>query len=162
MRNTNPSTLNCTATFTAKSRRGAAVLSRKFYVEHVWNVMAHAQKPYLVFQRNGRVHLNRWGSQFSRPLAVKECGSAWKTMSTPCSEAQCKSSGYPLQSPISPSLPLPRVTVCHHVSNGLYGCIKRPHIPQHAHHRLLCTRRDPRTWWEIVSVSVISVIVYGV
>jgi len=27
-------------------------------VEHVWNVMAHAQKPDLVFQRNGRVHLN--------------------------------------------------------------------------------------------------------
>ena len=26
--------------------------------EHVWNVMAHAQKPDLVFQRNGRVHLN--------------------------------------------------------------------------------------------------------
>ena len=27
-------------------------------VEHVRNVMAHAQKPDLVFQRNGRVHLN--------------------------------------------------------------------------------------------------------
>jgi len=27
-------------------------------VEHVWNVMTHAQKPDLVFQRNGRVHLN--------------------------------------------------------------------------------------------------------
>jgi hypothetical protein len=26
--------------------------------EYVWNVMAHAQKPDLVFQRNGRVHLN--------------------------------------------------------------------------------------------------------
>jgi len=45
-------------------------------VEHVWNVMAHAQKPDLVFQRNGRVHLNRRGSQFSRLLAVEECGSA--------------------------------------------------------------------------------------
>jgi len=32
-------------------------------VKHVWNVMAHAQKPGLVFQRNGRVHLNwRGGS----------------------------------------------------------------------------------------------------
>ena len=30
-------------------------------VEHVLNVMAHAQKPDLVFQRNGRVHLNRRG-----------------------------------------------------------------------------------------------------
>ena len=31
-----------------------------------------------------------------------------------------KSTGYPLHSPVSPSLPLPRVTVCHHVSTGLY------------------------------------------
>ena len=38
--------------------------------------MAHAQNPDLVFQRNGRVHLNRRGSQFSRLLAVEECGSA--------------------------------------------------------------------------------------
>ena len=38
--------------------------------------MAHAQKPDLVVQRNGRVHLNRRGSQFSRLLAVEECGSA--------------------------------------------------------------------------------------
>jgi len=40
------------------------------------NVMAHAQKPDLVFQRNGRVHLNRRGCQFSRLLAVEECRSA--------------------------------------------------------------------------------------
>ena len=38
--------------------------------------MAHAQKPDLVFQRNGWVHLNRRGCQFSRLLAVEECGSA--------------------------------------------------------------------------------------
>ena len=44
-----------------------------------------------------------------------------QTMDRPCSEVQCKSSGYPLQSPISPSLPLPRVTVYHHVSNSLYS-----------------------------------------
>ena len=38
--------------------------------------MAHAQKPDLVFQRNGRVHLNRRGCQFSRLLAAEKCGSA--------------------------------------------------------------------------------------
>jgi len=37
--------------------------------------MAHAQKPDLVFQRNGRVHLYRRGCQFSRVLAFLECGS---------------------------------------------------------------------------------------
>jgi hypothetical protein len=31
-----------------------------------------------------------------------------------------KSTGYTLHSPVSPSLPLPCVTVCHHVSTGLY------------------------------------------
>jgi hypothetical protein len=31
-----------------------------------------------------------------------------------------KSTGYPLHSPVSPSLPLPYVTVCHHISTGLY------------------------------------------
>jgi hypothetical protein len=31
-----------------------------------------------------------------------------------------KSTGYPLHSPVSPSLPLPCVTVSHHISPGLY------------------------------------------
>jgi len=31
-----------------------------------------------------------------------------------------KGTGYPLHSPVSPSLPLPCVTVCHHISAGLY------------------------------------------
>ena len=37
-------------------------------VDCFWNVMAHAQKPDFVFRRNGRVHLNRRGRQFSRLL----------------------------------------------------------------------------------------------
>ena len=32
-----------------------------------------------------------------------------------------KSTGYPLHSPVSPSLPLSCVTVCHQVSTGLYN-----------------------------------------
>jgi hypothetical protein len=32
-----------------------------------------------------------------------------------------KSTGYPLHSPVSPLLPRPCVTVCHHVSPGLYS-----------------------------------------
>jgi len=30
-----------------------------YMVDCVWNVMAHVQKPYFVFRRKGRVHLNR-------------------------------------------------------------------------------------------------------
>ena len=48
--------------------------------------MAHAQKPDFVFRRNGRVHLNRQGSQFSRLLAAEVCASAVVMLDTPCSE----------------------------------------------------------------------------
>ena len=52
----------------------------------IWNVIAHVQEPDLVFQQNGRVYLNQWGSQFSRLLAVKECRSAVVMLDRPCSE----------------------------------------------------------------------------
>ena len=31
-----------------------------------------------------------------------------------------KGAGYPLDSPVSPSLPLPCITMCHHISTGVY------------------------------------------
>jgi hypothetical protein len=49
-------------------------------------VMAHAQKPDFVFPRNGRVHINRRGRQFSRLLAAEVCASAVVTLDTPRSE----------------------------------------------------------------------------
>ena len=55
-------------------------------VDCVWNVMAHAQKPDFVFRRNGRVHLNRRGLQFSRLLAAELCASAVVMLDTPFSE----------------------------------------------------------------------------
>jgi len=127
--------------------------------------MAHGQKPDFVFRRNGRVHLNRRGRQFSRLLADELCTSAcrvctaraslcfavmWRLLVThsilfplhfssrasPCAitfqldsnnagytlfRGSVKGTGYPLHSPVSPSLPLPCVTVCHHISTGLYA-----------------------------------------
>ena len=42
-----------------------------------------------------------------------------------------KSTGYPLHSPVSPSLPLMCVTVCHYISTGLYSQFSRaPHYVQ--------------------------------
>jgi hypothetical protein len=35
-------------------------------------------------------------------------------------QGSVRSTGYPFHSPVSPSLPLPCVTVCHHISTGLY------------------------------------------
>ena len=77
--------------------------------------MAHAQQPDFVFLRNGRVHLNRQGRQFSRLLAAKVCASGVVMF-----RGRVKGFGYPLHSPVSPSLPLPCVTMCHHVSTRIY------------------------------------------
>jgi len=48
--------------------------------------MAHAQKTDFAFRRNGQVHLNRRGRQFSRLLAAEWCGSAVVMVDTSCSE----------------------------------------------------------------------------
>ena len=55
-------------------------------VELVRNLMAHAQKPDFIFHLNGRVHLNRRGSQFSRPLAAEVCASVLVMLDTLRSE----------------------------------------------------------------------------
>jgi len=87
---------------------------------YVWNVMAHAQKPDLVFRRNGRVHLNRQGPSVqwttgSRGVRISGSNAGYTML-----RGRVKSTGYPLHLPVSPSLPLQCVTVCHHVSNELY------------------------------------------
>ena len=60
--------------------------------------MAHAQRPDFVFLQKGQVRLNRRGRQFSRLLAAEVCAKFLGSV---------KSAGYPLHSPVSPSLPLP-------------------------------------------------------
>jgi len=52
-------------------------------------VIAHAQKPDSVFQRNGRVHLYRRGCQFSQVLAFLVCGSG---------ENDCSNTGWTVPS----------------------------------------------------------------
>jgi hypothetical protein len=39
-----------------------------------------------------------------------------------------KGTGYPLHSPVSPSLPLPCVTMFHHISTGLYHLLLFCHL----------------------------------
>jgi len=85
--------------------------------------MVHAQKPDLVFRRNGRVHLNRRGRQSSRLLAAEVCASALTVGSNAgytMFRGSEKDTDCPLHSPVSPSLPHPCVTACHHISTGLY------------------------------------------
>jgi hypothetical protein len=84
-------------------------------------VMAHAQKPHFVFRRNGRVHLNGRGRQFSRLLAADVCASAVVMLDTPCSEVVWRvlaTHSIRQFSLHTPPPPLPCVTYCHHVSIG--------------------------------------------
>jgi len=55
-------------------------------LEATWNAMAHARKLDFVFLRNGRVHLNRRGRQFSQLLAAEVCATAVVMLDTPCYE----------------------------------------------------------------------------
>jgi len=92
-------------------------------VEASWNVTAPTQKPDFVFRRNGRDHLNWRGCQFSRLLAAEVCASALIVGSNAgytMFRGSEKGTGYSLHSPVSPSLPLLCVTMCHHVSTGVY------------------------------------------
>jgi hypothetical protein len=74
-------------------------------VEASWNVMVHAQKPDFVFRRNGRVHFNRWGRQFSWLLAAEVCALTFIVGSNAgytTFRGSEKGTGYPLHSPVSP------------------------------------------------------------
>jgi len=58
-----------------------------------------------------------------------------------------KGTGYPTHSPVSPSLPLPCVTVCHHISIGLYAWMEWQIHEQRLVWKLegviwICGRRD--------------------
>ena len=74
-------------------------------VDCVWNVMAHVKKPDFVFRQNGRVHLNRRGASVqsttcSRGVRISDSNAGYTMF-----RGSVKSTGYPLHSPDSPSLP---------------------------------------------------------
>jgi len=67
--------------------------------------MALAQKTDLVFRRNGQVHLNRLGRQFSLLLAAEVRASGFIVGSNAgytMFRGSVKGTGYPLHSPFSP------------------------------------------------------------
>ena len=71
-------------------------------------------------QRNRQVHLNRQevsaqSTTGSRGVRISGSNAGYTTF-----RGSVKSTGYPLHLPVSPSLPLPCITVCHHISTGIY------------------------------------------
>jgi len=82
--------------------------------------MAHAQKQDFVFRRNGRVHLNRRGASVQSTTCSRGVRISGSNAGYTMFRSSVKSTGYTLHSPVSPSLPCPCVTVCHHISTGPY------------------------------------------
>jgi len=82
--------------------------------------MADAQKPDFVFRQNGRVHLNRQGASVQSTTGSRGVRISGSIAGYTMFGGSVKGAGYPLHSPVSPSLALPCVTVCHHISTGLY------------------------------------------
>jgi len=60
-----------------------------------------------------------------------------------------KGTGYPLHSPVSPSLPLPCATVCHHNSTGVYISRRIPAPPP----LWLQKHNDPRALSPLVTLA---------
>jgi len=63
------------------------------------------------------------GASFSRLLAAEVCAISGFNAGYTTFRVSVKSTGYPLHSPVSPSLHLPCVTVCHHISTGVYSLL---------------------------------------
>ena len=82
-----------------------------FAIEVSWIVMAHSQKPDFVFRRNGRVRLNHpvasvHSTTGSRGVRISGSNAGYTMF-----RGSVKGIGYPLHSPVSPSLPPACVTL---------------------------------------------------
>ena len=88
--------------------------------------MAHAQKPDFVFRRNLTSPFKSAGASVQSTTVSRVVHISGSNAGYTMFRGSVKSTGYPLHSPVSPSLPLPCVTVCHHISTGFYPCKRFP------------------------------------
>jgi len=72
----------------------------------IWNVTA-AQKQDFVFRRNGRVHLNKQWASVRSTTGSRDVRISGSNAGYTMFWSSVKGTGYPLHSPVSPSLPLP-------------------------------------------------------
>jgi hypothetical protein len=82
--------------------------------------MTQAQKPDVVFRRKRTspfksAEASVQSTTGSRGLRISGSDAGYTKF-----RSSVKGTGYPLHSPVSPSLLLPCVAVCHHISTGLY------------------------------------------
>ena len=63
---------------------------------------------------------NRWGASVQSNTGSRCVRISGSNAGYTMFRGSVKGTGYPLHWPVSPSLPLPCVTVCHHISTGVY------------------------------------------
>jgi len=82
--------------------------------------MAHAQKTDFVFRAKRTSPFKSAGASVQSTTGSRGVRVSGSNAGYTMFRGSVKSTGYTLHSPVSPSLPLPCVNVCHHISTGLY------------------------------------------
>ena len=85
--------------------------------------MAHAQKPDFALCQSGRVQLKRKGASVQSTTGSRGIRMSRSNAGYTMFRGSVKSTGYLLNSPVSPTLPLPWVSLCHHISTEV--CCKQ-------------------------------------
>ena len=80
----------------------------------------HTRRNHFIFRWNGRVHLNRQGASVQSTTGSRGVRISGSNAGYTMFWGSVKGTGCPLHSPVSPSLPIPCITLCLHVSTGLY------------------------------------------
>ena len=116
--------------------------------------MSHAQESDFVFRRNGRIHLNRRGRQFSRLLAAEVCASAVVMvvmLDKPCSEvvwrvlATHSIRRFPLHFPSRAS----PCAISLHLHSTTDELPITSSLPQQSHGKATNYSRE---WWQVIAV----------
>jgi len=93
-----------------------------FYeVQASWNVMAQVQKPDFLLSAKRAILFKSAGTSVQSTTGSRGMRISGSNAGYTMFWGSVKSTGYPLHSPVFPSLSLPCVTVCYHISTGLYN-----------------------------------------
>ena len=82
--------------------------------------MLQAQKPDFVFRAKRTSPFKSAGASVQLTTGIRGVRISGSNAGYTMFRGSVKGTGYPLHSPVSPSLPHPCVTVCHHISTGVY------------------------------------------
>ena len=82
--------------------------------------MAQAQKPDFVFRARRMSPFKSAGASVQSTTGSRGVPISGSNAGYTMFRGSVMGTGYPFHSPVSPSLPLPCVTVCQHISTGLY------------------------------------------